>query len=85
MGVASIIPREGGLPSTLIETADEALYEAKEAGRNRFVSSHDFKKRPAKSDFKQPSAKITSKGQSAKENPKKQPVKKKKKAMRKAG
>lgn len=82
MGVASIIPREGGLPSTLIETADEALYEAKKAGRNRFISSHDLKKQSAKRDLKQTFTKSTAKSTSSKEGPKKQPVKKKKKAVR---
>ncbi len=41
VGVASTIPREGGLPSTLIESADEALYKAKHCGRNRWVAADD--------------------------------------------
>lgn len=39
LGVASIVPREGGLPATLVTLADEALYQAKHAGRNRFHSA----------------------------------------------
>lgn len=35
MGVATIVPNSESLPENLIELADEALYAAKEQGRNR--------------------------------------------------
>ena len=34
-GVASFVPRDGGLPAELLAAADEALYDAKATGRNR--------------------------------------------------
>lgn len=39
MGVSSIIPSRHQSPSILIAAADEALYEAKNTGRDRIVSS----------------------------------------------
>lgn len=37
LGVAAVTPRIGGLSPSLVNAADDALYEAKEAGRNRSV------------------------------------------------
>lgn len=37
LGVSSVNPSQNLAPETLIATADEALYEAKKQGRNRFI------------------------------------------------
>jgi two-component system chemotaxis family response regulator WspR len=34
LGVASVVPKQGVAPATLVAAADRALYQAKRSGRN---------------------------------------------------
>jgi diguanylate cyclase (GGDEF)-like protein len=43
VGVSSIIPREDSAPKNLIRMADEALYQAKNQGRDRVVLNNQLK------------------------------------------
>jgi diguanylate cyclase (GGDEF)-like protein len=38
-GIASLVPATSTMPESLIELADQALYQAKQQGRNRYVAS----------------------------------------------
>jgi PleD family two-component response regulator len=38
-GVASLVPGNDTMPESIIELADQALYQAKQQGRNRHVTA----------------------------------------------
>ena len=42
MGIACIVPDASHSPEALIHAADEALYQAKEEGRDRYVLASSF-------------------------------------------
>lgn len=42
IGIASIIPSSDYHPETLFMAADQALYESKKAGRDRYTMSSEF-------------------------------------------
>lgn len=42
LGVASLIPNETSSPKELFALADQALYKAKESGRNKMVKASDI-------------------------------------------
>jgi PleD family two-component response regulator len=46
MGVASIVPQAGVEPEWLLAQADQALYAAKDAGRNFVAAGRDGLVRP---------------------------------------
>jgi diguanylate cyclase (GGDEF)-like protein len=38
-GIASVVPTQDTRPESVIELADQALYQAKQQGRNRYIVS----------------------------------------------
>lgn len=54
IGVASMVPHPNNTAAQLLHCADQALYQAKQAGRARFVVANSMLDRPSATATSQP-------------------------------